>query len=51
MLRMILEVEPALGAVERALPADFPARTWERVAAGMKRHAAHFLRTVRTADA
>jgi serine/threonine-protein kinase HipA len=45
MRRMVLEVEPALSAVESELPARFPARTWERIAAGMRRHATQFART------
>lgn len=44
MRRMVLEVEPVLNVVESELPGVFPVRTWQRIAAGMRRHAALFLR-------
>ena len=50
MRRMVLEVEPALRAVEGELPTGFPVRTWERVAVGMRKHATQFARSA-VADA
>jgi serine/threonine-protein kinase HipA len=43
MVRMVEQVEDALDAVEVQLPADFPARTWERITAGMQEEARRFL--------
>ena len=44
MTVMVEGVVDALKAVERRLPAGFPANVWSRVAEGMRRHAAQFLR-------
>jgi serine/threonine-protein kinase HipA len=44
MLRMVRAVDGALETVAQSLPHGFPARTWEPIAAGMRRHAAQFLR-------
>ena len=46
MTAMVERVDDALQAVERRLPADFPDNVWSRVADGMRRHAAQFLRSV-----
>ena len=45
MLQMARAVDGLLQEVEQALPAGFPARTWEPVAAGMRWHAWEFLRS------
>lgn len=42
MRRLADEVEPALASVEARLPADFPGRTWETIAAGMRAQAQRF---------
>jgi serine/threonine-protein kinase HipA len=47
MLQMAEGAEDVLDAVEQRLPADFPPRTWRPIAAGVKRHAAQFLRTAK----
>ena len=44
MTAMVERVDAALQAVERRLPAEFPDNVWSRVAEGMRRHAAQFLR-------
>jgi serine/threonine-protein kinase HipA len=46
MTTMVERVDGALRDVERRLPAGFPEGVWSRVAAGMRRHAAQFLRSV-----
>lgn len=43
MLAMAERVEPALADVEAQLPVDFPGRTWDRVAAGMRTEMRRFL--------
>jgi serine/threonine-protein kinase HipA len=45
MLAMAGRVDSVLGAVEEAMPDDFPARTWLPIAAGMRRHTKQFLRS------
>jgi serine/threonine-protein kinase HipA len=45
MTVMVERVDDALQAVERRLPAGFPDNVWSRVAEGMRRHAAQFLRS------
>ena len=45
MLEMAGGVDGVLENVEQSLPGGFPARTWEPVAAGMRRHAQQFLRS------
>ena len=45
MLQMARGVDGVLQEVEQTLPPGFPARTWEPVAAGMRRHAREFLRS------
>lgn len=47
MTAMVERVSAALQAVERRLPAEFPNNVWSRVAEGMGRHAAQFLRSAR----
>ena len=42
MLGLVERVEPALSKVEDGLPPDFPARTWEAIAAGMRSQARLF---------
>lgn len=42
MVALVERVEPALQAVQRELPADFPGLLWERVAAGMRAQAQRF---------
>lgn len=42
MLHMVDSVEGALADVEAQLPDDFPARTWDRIAKGMKEEARRF---------
>jgi serine/threonine-protein kinase HipA len=44
MKSMVDSVDGALASVEAALPAGFPPRTWEPIAAGMRRHALLFQR-------
>lgn len=51
MLALVDQVEPVLAAVGRTLPEGFPARVWEPIAAGMRRHANVFLRAVAAAPA
>ena len=46
MTAMVERVDDALQAVERRLPAGFPDNVGSRVAEGMRRHAAQFLRSV-----
>jgi serine/threonine-protein kinase HipA len=43
MIELAARVDSALAQVERRLPKDFPARTWESVSAGMSREAKRFL--------
>jgi len=45
MTAMVERVDDALQAVERRLPAGFPDNGWSRVAEGMRRHTAQFLRS------
>jgi len=42
MLGLVNQVPHALAAVERSLPKDFPARTWEAIANGMRSQAQRF---------
>ena len=42
MLGLVERVEPTLGKVEGGLPPDFPARTWEAIAAGVRSQARLF---------
>jgi hypothetical protein len=44
MAAMVERVDDALLTVERRLPVGFPNNVWSRVAEGMRRHAAQFLR-------
>jgi serine/threonine-protein kinase HipA len=46
MTATVEQVDDALQAVERRLPAGFPDNVWSRVAEGMRRHAAQFFRSV-----
>ncbi|MFN0182801.1 MAG: type II toxin-antitoxin system HipA family toxin [Aquabacterium sp.] len=50
MKALVGSVDAVLDAVARALPAGFPARTWEPVSAGMRRHARLFQRAVEVGD-
>jgi len=43
MTELVATVDGALAKVERRLPKDFPARTWERISNGMQREAKRFL--------
>ena len=45
MTAMVEEVDNALQAVERRLPAGFPNRVWSRVTESMRRQLAQFLRS------
>ena len=51
MMVMAETAEAVLEAVENELPTDFPAKLWEAVAAGVKRHAATFRSGVTRHDA
>lgn len=42
MQTLVASVDAAIDAVQAELPADFPARTWDRITAGMRRHARLF---------
>jgi serine/threonine-protein kinase HipA len=42
MLSHIDRVEPALTAVEQALPSDFPQRTWQMISQGMRKQVVRF---------
>jgi serine/threonine-protein kinase HipA len=44
MQDMVGRVDAVLEAIERELPEGFPTRTWESIAAGMRRHADLFRR-------
>jgi serine/threonine-protein kinase HipA len=44
MVELVTSVDSALGRVERALPNDFPAHTWESISTGMRSEAKRFLR-------
>lgn len=44
MTSLATRVEGALAQVERRLPKDFPARTWECISTGMRSEATRFLR-------
>ena len=44
MLGLVQAADGALSRVEASLPADFPMRTWERIAQGVRSHAGRFLR-------
>jgi serine/threonine-protein kinase HipA len=46
MQAMVQSADGVLDAVSNELPEDFPARTWEPIAAGMRRHAQLFQRSV-----
>jgi serine/threonine-protein kinase HipA len=43
MVSLVQRVEPALDQIGRTLPQDFPPRTWETIAQGMRFQAARFL--------
>jgi serine/threonine-protein kinase HipA len=43
MVQLVQRVEPALEQIGRALPEDFPPRTWETISQGMRSQAARFL--------
>lgn len=49
MLQMASKVDEVLALVEQDLPDGFPARTWESIAAGFRRHAGQFLGTAPSA--
>ena len=49
MTEMVEHVGDALQGVERRVPSGFPGQLWSRVAEGMRRHAAQFLRATRDA--
>jgi serine/threonine-protein kinase HipA len=42
MVGLVQCVEPALQRIESALPGDFPGRTWQSIAKGMRRQAEAF---------
>ena len=42
MQALVASVETAIDTVQAELPPDFPARTWERITAGMRQHARLF---------
>ena len=42
MLELVARVGPALEAVEHHLPADYPPRTWQAIAGGMRAQVARF---------
>jgi serine/threonine-protein kinase HipA len=44
MMQLVERVDGALAEVERRLPKDFPARTWESISTGMRNEAARFRR-------
>jgi serine/threonine-protein kinase HipA len=44
MVGLVTGVDSALTRVERRLPKDFPAHTWESISTGMRSEAARFLR-------
>lgn len=44
MQELVGNVDAVLQAVERGLPEGYPARTWQPIAAGMRRHADQFQR-------
>jgi serine/threonine-protein kinase HipA len=44
MVELVTSVDSALGRVERVLPNDFPAHTWESISNGMRSEAKRFLR-------
>jgi serine/threonine-protein kinase HipA len=44
MVQLVERVDGALAEVERRLPKDFPARTWECISIGMRSEAMRFLR-------
>ncbi len=46
MLGLVAQTGPALAAVEATLPADFPARIWDSISAGVRRQADRFMRGV-----
>lgn len=50
MKAMVDSVDNVLDAVAKALPAGFPARTWEPMVAGMRRHAQLFQRSTEAAS-
>lgn len=43
MLVLVERVDEALAIVERELPGDFPALTWEAISTGMRSEAKRFL--------
>jgi serine/threonine-protein kinase HipA len=45
MLAMAADVDALLESIEQRLPGGFPARTWESIATGMRRHARQFLQS------
>lgn len=48
MVALVESVDAALAEVERALPNDFPVKTWESISTGMKSEAKRFLSEVDT---
>ncbi len=44
MLAMVAEVDKALNTVQAMLPANFPPHVWDKVSAGVRRHARQFVR-------
>jgi serine/threonine-protein kinase HipA len=49
MVQLVRQAEPALERVRPLLPRDFPAKVWEAIEAGVRRHAALFLREAEVA--
>ena len=43
MMRLVQRVDPALDQIGRTLPDDFPPRTWDAIAQGLRSQAARFL--------
>ncbi len=43
MVRLVQHVEPSLDEISRALPKDYPPRTWDKISQGMRGQAARFL--------
>ena len=50
MLNMVESVDSALERVQGQLPAEFPAKTWQRISDGMKQQAEQFKREVQNAN-
>lgn len=49
MVQLVRKAEPALDRVRPLLPRDFPAKVWEPIEAGVRRHASLFLREAEAA--